>query len=371
VIPSIPKILLLLTVIAVLAVLGDMNSTIISLASYWIAVAGGVFLVLIWQHKTNNRGATLAINDIRDSIVITKSDGLITGINSEGRKFFAESVGKAKTIEELFKNLHAHLESPEEASTTLQTILQAPTITYQDILNTKDGNTYKRKTHPIEGGESRIWYLRDISQQKAAAHDQELGNALLEKYAEETAEIAEQLYLTKGELELQQEKLKHLANTDMMTGLCNRHHFLARAGEHILSNPNEIRVLMLDLDHFKTVNDTYGHAAGDQVIKTFAEIITRIIPENSLAGRVGGEEFAVVIPDATLEKAVADAESIRLLTVNNITTVDGNDIHFTCSIGVASYRPAEDTIERALDRSDKALYVAKKNGRNQVKVYRD
>jgi diguanylate cyclase (GGDEF)-like protein len=126
--------------------------------------------------------------------------------------------------------------------------------------------------------------------------------------------------------------------------------------------------MMLDLDLFKTVNDTFGHNIGDEVLKEFAEVLRHHSRQSDVAGRVGGEEFAVMLPETTAraaeEVAIRIAEHCRTIAVS----ASGASVNFSCSIGVTEAKPADETVEGVLHRADAALYQAKRNGRDRVEV---
>ena len=123
---------------------------------------------------------------------------------------------------------------------------------------------------------------------------------------------------------------------------------------------------MMDIDHFKRINDTYGHAAGDVAIRDFAELIRAAIANHGFIGRMGGEEFAAILPGICGDDAVRLAEKIRKAVAHHYTVSDDEKFRFTVSIGVAQWLSKEVTIEPALDRADQALYSAKTYGRNRV-----
>ncbi len=172
-------------------------------------------------------------------------------------------------------------------------------------------------------------------------------------------------------LHLTQEKLKELANKDQLTNLYNRRYFYDVV-EKIISiakrEKTSVTVLMIDIDKFKNVNDTYGHGNGDEVIKSLATLLMEHTRESDIVARIGGEEFVVLLPNTTKESALKFANKLRLLTQELvISTQDGYSIKFTISIGVNSVDlENEKTIEQALIRADKALYKAKNSGRNRV-----
>lgn len=171
--------------------------------------------------------------------------------------------------------------------------------------------------------------------------------------------------------------LERMATHDGLTGLLNRAGLLAPATRRFTTAETErgFAVAMLDIDHFKAVNDNYGHAAGDAVLATVATAIREALPVGSLAGRWGGEEFLVVLPEADRERAVATAERVRREIAATVTAVDdiegvavvsGDRIQVTASIGVAVASPATVTLEALIGQADEALYTAKRAGRDRV-----
>ena len=123
---------------------------------------------------------------------------------------------------------------------------------------------------------------------------------------------------------------------------------------------------MMDIDHFKNVNDSYGHPAGDETIRAMTATCIDSIRAIDIFGRLGGEEFAAILPETNLKDAVQTAERLRQ-TIEAITVeYEKHTITFTVSIGVTKLLPGDTAIESLLDRSDKALYMAKNGGRNQV-----
>ena len=164
-------------------------------------------------------------------------------------------------------------------------------------------------------------------------------------------------------------ELKRLATTDPLTGISNRRHFLDLAGREMARMRRyrtEASCLMLDIDHFKQVNDTFGHDVGDQAIIATSRRAQQALRIEDLLGRFGGEEFAAMLPMTPANSAETVAERLRLaIAAIRIPTSQG-ELRFTASIGLAEILPDERSFEEALKRADAALYQAKHNGRNQV-----
>jgi diguanylate cyclase (GGDEF)-like protein len=159
------------------------------------------------------------------------------------------------------------------------------------------------------------------------------------------------------------------ANIDSLTGIANRTAFM-ESGERILERCRRdsapVSVMMFDLDRFKAVNDTYGHAVGDLVIRKFCEAAARALRPNDVFGRLGGEEFAMVLPGSGIEAAAVRAERICASFAENCRFIDGHGVNATVSGGVSASVNGEHTLSALLEYSDIALYRAKAEGRNRV-----
>ena len=165
--------------------------------------------------------------------------------------------------------------------------------------------------------------------------------------------------------------LRRHASIDPLTGVLNRRDLLVRGGEDLAradryGHPGT--VLMMDIDHFKRINDTFGHAEGDEALRRFAAACEEVLRENDLFGRMGGEEFAIVLPETTVEGGRLLAERLRKRVAEIEISAEGKRLAMTVSIGVAAQRLGKDNIETLLSRADRALYRAKQQGRNRVVV---
>jgi diguanylate cyclase (GGDEF)-like protein/PAS domain S-box-containing protein len=170
-----------------------------------------------------------------------------------------------------------------------------------------------------------------------------------------------------------QEELERLATIDPLTQIANRRHFLALAERELARMRRDLTtaaVLMLDIDHFKAVNDTHGHAVGDQVLQAVAAGCARMLRDVDLFGRLGGEEFAVVLPDTDLDAATVAAERLRATVAGLALEIahGAAPIAVTISLGVAAFGAHHAGVEGALSRADAALYAAKRAGRNRTVI---
>lgn len=175
-----------------------------------------------------------------------------------------------------------------------------------------------------------------------------------------------------AELEVARNKAEHLALTDPLTGIANRRGLLELAEREIklaIRHRRPLAVVMLDLDHFKRVNDTYGHAEGDRVLGSIVSAAQKEIRDTDLFGRVGGEEFLLILPDTTADAAVAVAERVRMRIAEEVT-VGVPPEPVTASLGVAWLTATTRDLEALESAADAALYTAKRNGRNRVATHR-
>ena len=193
----------------------------------------------------------------------------------------------------------------------------------------------------------------------------------VERFCMLVYDVTEQALGKRG-MEHLNEELKTASRVDGLTGLYNRRYWQERFDEmHKLCVRREkpSTALMLDIDHFKRINDTYGHQAGDKVIKMLAALIKRCVRETDLAGRYGGEEFAIILNDSSVEDAKIVAERIRQLAKRLVVEHEGESISFTVSLGLAQFSPDFKGAMAWLECADQALYEAKENGRNQYRIY--
>ena len=168
-------------------------------------------------------------------------------------------------------------------------------------------------------------------------------------------------------------ELRHrtAAMVDPLTGIANRRAFLqdaAQLAKRLAVNPRPTAVLLIDLDHFKSINDRFGHALGDRALEVFAEAASQSLRSSDLLGRLGGEEFAAVLADTSREKAVMVAERIRESFAKAAREVDGRPVCATVSIGLVHCQDAGFDVAEQLAQADQALYFAKERGRNRVEV---
>ncbi len=173
------------------------------------------------------------------------------------------------------------------------------------------------------------------------------------------------------ELELSNKQLNTLAATDPLTHIRNRRSFFDIAEKYYsiaVRTKEPLSVMMIDIDYFKSVNDKYGHAVGDEVLKEFANVTKRQLRDSDLFARYGGEEFVIVLPNTGIEGAEKLADKIRHTIANHYLVTEKGEIQITISIGVSALNKQDTSLDDILSRADKALYRAKENGRNRIET---
>lgn len=177
-------------------------------------------------------------------------------------------------------------------------------------------------------------------------------------------------YQTK--LQVTMKELSLASQIDGLTGLFNRSHWEERLSEEysrIKRYGGKLSLVMFDLDKFKLVNDTHGHLAGDAILKVVSENVLNVIRESDIAGRYGGEEFAVILPNTDIEGAKVVVEKLRKLSEETVVDFDGKKLKFTISGGVSETGSTLDNHEQLISQADEALYYSKAHGRNCFHVY--
>lgn len=189
-----------------------------------------------------------------------------------------------------------------------------------------------------------------------------------------TSRLEMELALSRREIEHQrkvEEELRRWATTDSLTGLANRRHFIEAAEREMQRAQRYARpmsVLVFDVDHFKLVNDQYGHAAGDEALRTIARVGLTSLRETDLLGRLGGEEFGVLLPETDIAGAAELAERLRAAIAAALVDTGTEQLKLSVSIGCGDVEGEDGGIDCVLARADQALYRAKNGGRNRVEV---
>ena len=186
-----------------------------------------------------------------------------------------------------------------------------------------------------------------------------------------TNHFVQRSYSLSSELQMAKEHAETLARTDFLTGLNNRRSFY-----HLCETPfkvarrhgQNLAVILFDIDRFKKINDAYGHAVGDEVLRNLSRIVLETCRDSDVSGRVGGEEFAILLPHTNGESARELAQRLREQMEQSVVRSDRGDVHFTASFGVAQIGPECESLEALVATADGAMYQAKKRGRNCVFV---
>ena len=241
-------------------------------------------------------------------------------------------------------------------------------ITYADITPLKDKeDAYRQARSEAKSTSAEQRFIAETLEEQAAQL------ATLAESADENAHRVERMNrVLKHEVAERRQleaRLRHMASIDGLTGILNRARFLTLAQRALVRARQDGRglvLLMLDIDHFKQINDRYGHSAGDAALKHFVGRLRAGIREHDLLGRLGGEEFAIVLLYVDARQAREVAERLRTEIAGAPLHHGGHRIDITVSIGVASPRDTDKSIARILARADARLYAAKNAGRNQV-----
>ena len=192
---------------------------------------------------------------------------------------------------------------------------------------------------------------------------------LKNRHGHETGKLAILREITA--LKLAQNALQEMAITDPLTGIHNRRYFYQAAQQELnrtIRYKHPLTAVMIDIDHFKYINDTCGHADGDEVLRSMAQCLQRNVRQIDILCRYGGEEFVILLSETNIEQAMQTAERIRLETENLSLILSNTAITITISLGLAEFQYTED-LDQLLRHADKALYAAKHAGRNNTKVY--
>lgn len=220
-----------------------------------------------------------------------------------------------------------------------------------------------RNTRPITGTERYMFQNLTIS--PITGTDGKVDKVCLLIY--DVTEFAS----SKRALERANEKLEKLSMTDRLTGLLNRgtwENLVDAEFERFRRYGQATTLVMFDIDHFKPVNDTYGHLAGDEVIRHMAEVTLRNIRQSDSAGRYGGEEFGLILPETDAENARIICERIREAVEQSVVKTTAGEIRYTISMGIAQLTDVPENHMQWMQKADEALYQAKETGRNRVVI---
>jgi len=291
-----------------------------------------------------------------DALLVIDQSGNISLVNAQAETLFGYARGEmiGKPVEILVPPRFSALHAGHRAEFNLETHSRQMGAAVGLFARRKDGSELPvdimLSPMALGGQHLTLCVVRDITERKAAA----------DKLLQQTSEL-QKLHA----------ELKELANRDSLTGLLNRRAFHELAAQMLKSTHRRresAALLMIDLDHFKRVNDRYGHAEGDHVLRRAAETLKATARDNDIVARHGGEEFVMAILGVDEAESLVAAERVRAA----LAAITDTKCQVTASIGIAAYRPerqkheASQVLEEMLDQADQALYAAKRGGRNQV-----
>lgn len=226
--------------------------------------------------------------------------------------------------------------------------------------------------------QQRLIRLSDRQQEQLRQITVELqeANDRLEMQAQRLVQLNGALQEEIWQKKLLEEELRAIATIDSLTGAYTRREILEYGENELkrsLRNGRPLSVLMLDIDHFKKINDTYGHSAGDNALRHFTEVCRETVRMTDIVGRVGGEEFVLILPETDVEAGLEAAERIRRNVAESTFYPGGTSspVTLTVSIGLYPFAKDERLFECALSKADRALYEAKRGGRNRVVVFKE
>ena len=358
----------------------DQAVLFLSLGFGLVLIAVGVSALLIYtirrlsdinQDLENANNNVNALIDLAPSaMVVSDPDGLIVRTNDHASDVFGYSrreFGEMK-VEDLMPGELRTAHRARRVNHFRKGIFEAsPMVGLADLkAKHKDGHVFPveislgfiaGRTAPLA-----IAVIRDETERKRAEAE------LIEAHAEAEAALAE-LETAHAELAEANKELTRLATTDPLTGACNRRCFLETAGKEVERShryDTKVSFIALDADHFKQVNDTYGHGGGDAVLVFLAETCRNTLRPTDMVARFGGEEFVMMLPETGLDEAMEAAGRLRRAIETTPVGFEGRDIRVTVSLGVASVPRHGENVEAALLAADEALYRSKEGGRNQV-----
>jgi diguanylate cyclase (GGDEF)-like protein len=226
--------------------------------------------------------------------------------------------------------------------------------------------------------QQRLIRLSDRQQEQLRQMTVELQNAneKLEDQAQKLEGLNSALQEEIKEKKLLEDELRAIATIDSLTGVYTRRQLLefgANELKRFQRSDSSLCILMIDIDHFKKINDTHGHRVGDNVLKYFSDVCKGTIRTTDTIGRIGGEEFVVIMPDTTKDTGHEVAERIRKNVAESTLFRDDSSLafHLTVSIGLYEFTQEDHSFEHALSKADSALYEAKGAGRDHVIVYKE
>ena len=289
------------------------------------------------EHSLHKKAIELKaiIESTQDGILVVDDKRQVIYVNSRFKEMWRLSQDTAGQLSDrdLIKSIIDQLVDPDTFLAKLEEVYASDRKDL-DILSCKDGRVFERFTRPLGEGQvmGRLWSFRDITERRQA-----------------------------------EEKLRKMATTDELTGLWNRRYFLQATRQEIdraQRYDQPLSLIVFDVDNFKKVNDTRGHAAGDATLQHLASLMKKSLRDIDIPGRLGGEEFGILLPNTELNNAALLAERLRKTIEDSPADFKGSEINLTVSIGVTAYQNRFSSVDELLKTADEALYEAKGSGKN-------
>ena len=306
-----------------------------------------------WTHQQHHRRLANSLEHTDEAIVMTDPSGCITWANGA----FNRMTG-FRTEGFLGHKPSEFLQGPETDPATVEymrSMLSKRKPFTVEVLN------YRSDKYP--------YWVRISCQPDFDENDKLLGFSAIQNDITNEKKLNFDLQEKIKNGKILQEQLHYIATHDELSKMPNRRYFMSQAGSEIgrcRRYGHDLCILLADLDHFKKINDMHGHAAGDTVIRTFATLCKSTLRNHDLAARIGGEEFAILLPETSLGGGQALAERLRKELASTPVMISGELVFVTVSIGVTMASSKDTDVGTMLARADKALYQAKSGGRNQV-----
>jgi len=285
-----------------------------------------------------------------DGILVVDAQGMVVAHNRQFLQLWdivpsqlhmkADGTAIGESDAPLLAEVVARVQNPAAFLERVRELYDNPQLDDHCEIELKDTRTLERHSTVLRGEHDeylgRVWFFRDITIQK-------------------NHEAA----------------LIQLARHDPLTGTANRRYFFERAEQEFMRSrryQTPLSITLIDVDHFKHINDQHGHATGDEVLKLLSQKISALLRESDLLARIGGEEFAILMPSTGLAGAALMAERLRLAIAEEASAVAGLMLHLRFSAGVTQLKAQDQSIEDCLRRADEAMYKAKQAGRDRVEA---
>jgi diguanylate cyclase (GGDEF)-like protein len=311
------------------------------------------------------------LNSLTAHVAVLNSQGFIILVNDAWKRFAREN----GCVDEKFYVGQSYMAVCDIALRHDADEAAGPVCQHLYALLRGEGDSFSYE-YPCHSPDEERWFVvrmtrfvRENSTYLVVAHEDITARYQAEALLRQAKAAIE---MTNSELQQALSREQAMARTDSLTGVSNRRHFFDLAAREFAVAQrygNPLSILLMDLDHFKNVNDTLGHQAGDEVLKSFAQITGEHLRDTDIFARYGGEEFIALLPNTHAKGAHVVAENIRNgIALRSINTGKGH-VNVTISIGVADLLLKEDTLEHLIHCADQALYTAKMQGRNRTVLF--